>query len=426
MNRFFYSLLLYLLLPFTPIKLLWRGIKQVEYLQHWTERYGFFGTQYQQPIIWLHCVSVGETRAAAPLIHALLKQYPQYQILLTHSTPTGRETGHQLFGDKVLRAYLPYDTPCAVQRFLRHFQPKIGLLLETELWFNLIATCQHENIPLLLVNARLSERSAAGYAKLDKLVSHALKTLTWIAAQTVQDAQRLKSLGAPHVEVFGNLKFDVMPPENYQSLGQTLRDLLGSHRPIFLAASTRDGEETLILKAIQNIQTSQIPNLLTVIVPRHPQRFDEVASLLQSQAISYVRRSQIQTMINSDISVVLGDSMGEMFTYYAACDFAFIGGSLLDFGGQNLIEPASVGKPVLIGPHTFNFNEVTESAIQAGAAIRINDTLTLSDKIVFLYEHPIEQKKMQEAAIAFTRSSKGATQHTLELIERVLIDSKVG
>ena len=193
-----------------------------------------------------------------------------------------------------------------------------------------------------------------------------------------------------------------------------------------MAASTRDGEETLILKAIQNIQTSQIPNLLTVIVPRHPQRFDEVASLLQSQAISYVRRSQIQTMINSDISVVLGDSMGEMFTYYAACDFAFIGGSLLDFGGQNLIEPASVGKPVLIGPHTFNFNEVTESAIQAGAAIRINDTLTLSDKIVFLYEHPIEQKKMQEAAIAFTRSSKGATQHTLELIERVLIDSKVG
>jgi len=270
MNRTFYSILLTLLLPFTPIKLLWRGIRQPEYLQHVGERYGFYPALASQnaaskkPLIWLHCVSVGETRAAAPLVKELQHRYPQHQILLTHATPTGRVAGEQLFGDTVLRAYLPYDVPGAMRRFTTHFKPVLGALMETELWFNLIASCQAQQIPLLLVNARLSAKSATGYAKAGKLSREGLQSLTAIAAQTEQDAARLKQLGADNIEVTGNLKFDVLPPADAAELGHQLRTLLGRNRPVFLAASTREGEEATILQAVK---AAQVPNLLTVIVP---------------------------------------------------------------------------------------------------------------------------------------------------------------
>jgi len=369
MSRFFYSLLLYALLPFTPLKLLWRGMRQPEYRQHLAERYGFYKINPQQPVIWLHCVSLGETRAAAPLVQALMAQHPQHRILLTHATPTGREAGEQLFGDRVDRVYLPYDTPDAVARFLNHFRPTIGLLMETELWFNLIAGCRARDIPLLLVNARLSERSARGYGKVANLTGQGLRGLTAIAAQTEQDAERFRQLGAAQMTVCGNLKFDVQPPASANSAGAALRDLFGA-RPVFLAASTRDGEEALVLDAVQQLQ---IPGLLTVIVPRHPQRFDDVATLLQKLGLRFARKSSLTEPLPADTEVLLGDSMGEMFTYYAACDLAFIGGSLLPLGGQNLIEACAMGKPVLIGPHTFNFEQATEQAIAHGAALRVAD-----------------------------------------------------
>jgi len=434
MTRYVYTCLLYLLLPFTPLKLLWRARTQPEYLQHWRERYGFYRTKIQRPMIWLHCVSVGETRAAAPLIEALSHHYPRHRILITHTTPTGRATSEQLLGKQVESVYLPYDLPFAVNRFLNHFKPVIGILVETELWFNLIASCKQRQIPLLLVNARLSEKSARGYAKLGAVAQTGLQSLVAISAQTEQDALRLRSLGAGNagnlISVVGNIKFDVIPPDAAFSQGQQLRQQLGATRPLLLAASTRIGEEAMIIAAVT---AANIKDLLTVIVPRHPQRFDEVAALLQKNALSYVRRSSLADKdaitdqparhaseqlpaVNADVAFVLGDSMGEMFSYYAACDLAFIGGSLLPLGGQNLIEACAMGKPVLIGPYTFNFEQATELAISAGAAQRVQDTAELTAAIQTLFADAEKRQHMAAAALHFSEFSRGATLRTLVLI----------
>jgi 3-deoxy-D-manno-octulosonic-acid transferase len=410
MPRFLYTCLLYFVLPLVPFKLWWRGIKQPAYRQHWLERFGFYHVIPDKPIIWLHCVSVGETNAAMPLIKVLRQAYPTYQILLSHTTPTGRATSAHLLADDVLRVYLPYDVPFAVRRFLQHFKPHIGLLMETELWFNLIAACKKSNVPLLLMNARLSERSATGYAKLGTLARHGLSSLQAIGAQTLNDAKRLAALGATNINVTGNLKFDVKPPTDSKEKGGQLRQLLGDERPIFLAASTREGEEALILDAVQDLA------LLTVIVPRHPQRFDEVAHLLKQRKLAFVRRHMLTEPISTATQVVLGDSMGELYYYYAACDFTFIGGSLRDFGGQNLIEAAVMGKPILIGPHTFNFAEATNDAIEFGAAIRVHDVNDLRKQIQTFLQHRKQGEEMGKAAIAYSQSATGATQKMLIMI----------
>ena len=418
MNRFVYSVLLYLILPFVPLKLLWRGIKQPEYRQHWGERFGFYAAKVTKPVIWLHCVSVGETRAAEPLIKALQLQYPSHQILLTHGTPTGRDTSKALFGDLVTSVYLPYDLPFAVNGFLKHFKPSIGLLMETELWFNLIVACKQREIPLLLVNARLSESSANAYAKLGKLIREGLQNLSAIATQTADDAGRLQALGntlsAKNISVVGNLKFDVKPPADAVDKGLQLRRLLGKNRPIFLAASTREGEETLILDAVKDV------DLLTIIVPRHPQRFDAVEAIIQNSGLSYVRRSQLNEPLSKKVQVVLGDSMGELFTYYAACDFTFIGGSLLPLGGQNLIEAAAMGRPILIGEHTFNFADASNTAVTAGAAIRVKNSAELHEKLEYLLQNPSKQAKMRLAALQFNEASTGATIRLMQLITQYL------
>ncbi|MDH4285506.1 MAG: 3-deoxy-D-manno-octulosonic acid transferase, partial [Gallionellaceae bacterium] len=310
--RFFYTLTLWLLLPYALFHLLWRARKQPEYLLHIKERFGFYDVRSSKPVIWLHTVSVGETRAAASLVRHLRECYPQHQLLLTHTTPTGRTTSEQLYGGEVLRVYLPYDYPFAVRRFLRHFQPCAGVLLETEIWFNLIHFCQAASIPLLLLNARLSEKSATRYARYPKLAKFGLSKLTAVAAQTEDDAKRLTALGAPHVSVMGNLKFDIQPPPAMLELGKHLREQFGANRKVFLAASTREGEEALLLDALAPIN---IPQLLIVIVPRHPQRFDEAAALLTQRGIRFQRRSAEQA-VAADTQVILGDSMGEMFAYY--------------------------------------------------------------------------------------------------------------
>jgi 3-deoxy-D-manno-octulosonic-acid transferase len=416
MSRFLYTVLLCLLLPLVPLRLLWRSFRQPEYLHHLGERFGFFEAGPEKPVIWLHCVSVGETRAAAPLVELLLQRHPDHVVLLTHATPTGRAAGEQLFGGRVMRAYLPYDLPFAVGRFLNHFRPRVGLLMETELWFNLIHACKARGTPLLLVNARMSARSARGYARLGGLVADALQQLVAIAAQTEGDAQRLSALGARQMEVTGNLKFDVAPPADAASLGQALRQRLGLERQVFLAASTREGEEALVLDAVAG---AAIPGLLTVIVPRHPQRFDAVAALLQERGLRYCRRSAL-TDVAPDCAVLLGDSMGEMPVYYAACDLAFIGGSLLPFGGQNLIEACALGRPVLIGPHTFNFDEATAQAVGQGAAARVQDVSGLAAQIKELMGDEAARKRMGEAGLAFAAANRGAAQRTLALLEKFI------
>jgi 3-deoxy-D-manno-octulosonic-acid transferase len=414
MNRFVYSLILFLALPFVPLKLLWRGIKQPAYRSHWNERFGFYNVKISKPVIWLHCVSVGETRAAEPLVKALQLQYPNHQILLTHGTPTGREASEALFADSVQRVYLPYDVPFAVKHFLAHFQPNIGLILETELWFNLLAACKQRQIPVLLLNARLSEKSASGYAKLGKLATEGLQNLSAIAAQTTDDASRLQALGASNISVAGNLKFDVKPPADAVDKGLQLRKLFND-KPVFLAASTREGEEALILDAVKDLA------ILTLIVPRHPQRFDEVAALLKQRGIAFQRKSTLNnTSLQPNIDAVLGDSMGELFSYYAACDFTFIGGSLLAYGGQNLIEAAMMGKPILLGEHTFNFADASNNALAAGAALRVKDATELNKKIEFLLHNKSAIIAMQKAALTFSAASQGATVRMMQLISGFL------
>jgi 3-deoxy-D-manno-octulosonic-acid transferase len=416
-----YTTILFLLLPYVVFHLVWRARRQPEYLHHWGERFGRYRrVRPLRPVIWLHAVSVGETRAAAPLVKALQARYPEHQILLTHMTPTGREAGEQLFGTDVLRCYLPYDYPFAVRRFLAHFKPELGLLLETEVWPNLIQACRVANVPLCLVNARLSEKSARRYARFGKLTAASLRQMSAIAAQTEEDARRLEELGASNVSVMGNLKFDITPSAELLELGSRLLQRFGPERLIFLAASTREGEEEQILAAVKNLG---MPELLTVIVPRHPQRFDSVAQLLDQLGIPWQRRSAEQPL-GAATQVVLGDSMGEMFAYYAACDVAFIGGSLLPYGGQNLIEACAVGKPVIIGPHTYNFAEAAERAVEAGAAVRVASAEELARELRRLLHDPEQRRRMGQAGLEFSRQHQGATGKVMAILEVIASEAK--
>ena len=411
--RRLYTLAVYLLLPWALLRLLWRARRQPGYLRHVAERFGYYTAMPEAPLIWVHAVSVGETRAAEPLVRALQVKYPQHHILVTHMTPTGRETGEMLFGGRVARCYLPYDYPGAVARFLDHFRPVAGIVMETEIWPNLIRAGRARSIPLHLMNARLSEKSHAVYRRFGGLVRESLAGFAAVAEQSEEDARRLTALGASDVRVTGNVKFDVAPPPAQLELGRALRRDFGEARPVLLAASTREGEEALLLEALERIAA---PGLLTVIVPRHPQRFDEVARLLEDRRVRYQRRSASGPTAPGT-RVVLGDSMGEMFAYYAACDVAFIGGSLLPLGGQNLIEACAVGKPVLIGPSIYNFTEAVELAVQAGAAIQVADPAALAREAGRLLRDPAAARRMAQAALAFASAHRGATARVLELIK---------
>ena len=410
--RLLYSIALFLLLPWALLHLLLRARRQPAYLEHVAERFGFPECAAEPSLIWIHAVSVGETRAAEPLIDALRRSHPEHRILLTHTTPTGRQTGIELFGNDVLRCYLPYDFPFAVKRFLRHFRPQVGIMMETEIWPNLIAHCHRNDIPVYLVNARMSEKSMRGYLRLRSLTSAALRTLAGIAAQGGLDAERLAKLGAGAVDITGNIKFDREVPPQMLSLGDQFRDWCGT-RKVLLAASTREGEEALLLDMLEEINTAE---LLVVIVPRHPQRFDDLAALLGQRKWPFMRRSDNRS-VGTGIKVVLGDSMGELFAYYAACDIAFVGGSLRPSGGQNLLEACAIGRPVIVGPHTFNFEEVTNSAIAAGAAMRVRDERELGRAVQALLNDPDRRKHMSDAGKRFTELHRGATARTLELLK---------
>jgi 3-deoxy-D-manno-octulosonic-acid transferase len=412
--RVLYSLLVLLLLPWALLHLLWRARRQPDYLRHVGERFGFFRESIGLQVIWLHCVSVGETRAAEPIVKALRERHPGHRILLTHVTPTGRETGEALFGDDVSRAYLPYDFPLAVGAFLRHFRPAAGIVLETEIWPNLVEHARRRNVPMYLVNARMSEKSARGYARFSALTRPALRGFARVAAQTEGDAARLATLGAEGVRVTGNVKFDRAAPPEAMALGADLRRMFGEQRRVFLAASTREGEEAVILDALARASLPE--DTVTVIVPRHPQRFEEVAALFGRRGLRFRRRSE-NFAPAGDIRLVLGDSMGEMFAYYAACDVAFIGGSLLPLGGQNLLEACAVGRPVLVGPHTFNFEEATRGAIEAGAALRVGSADELAATLAQLLPNGMRRAEMSEAGRRFMERHRGATERTLALIK---------
>lgn len=418
MARLVYSLVFYLAQPLVWLRLMLRGRRQSEYRQHLGERYGFYRPAPSRPLLWLHAVSVGETRAAEPLIESLLAAHPRHALLLTHMTPTGRATGRMFVErhpGRVFQVYLPYDLPDAVARFLDHFRPEIGVFMETEIWPNLVAAAKARAIPLALVNARLSEKSRRGYRRFAALTAPAFAALDLVAAQTADDAERLQSVGARAPQVTGNLKFDVTPDPAQLAHGLNWRAEIGG-RPVWLAASTRDGEEALILDAFARVA---LPNALLILVPRHPQRFDEVAALVAGRGLTLKRRS-LEEFPDIGTRVWLGDSMGEMASYYAAADIALIGGSLLPFGGQNLIEAAACGCPVIVGPHTFNFAQAADDAAACGAALRITGSGELAGAVAGVLAHPELRANMQESAIAFSRSHQGATARTMALLETLV------
>ncbi|MES2900423.1 MAG: lipid IV(A) 3-deoxy-D-manno-octulosonic acid transferase [Pseudomonadota bacterium] len=420
MIRALYSLLWCLGMPLVLARLWWRGRKEPGYRAHWGERLGFYGAPAAaRPTLWVHAVSVGETRAAEPLVDALLAAWPDSRIVLTHMTPTGRATGRALFarhGARLVQAYLPYDLAPLVRRFIRHFNPRVCILMETEVWPNLIAACTPQ-VPVTLVNARLSERSLRRGHRFGSLLSDAARAITLVAAQTEADALRIRAMGAPRVEVTGSIKFDVQVPTAALDTGAWLRQRSGA-RAVVLCASTRDGEEVLILDAWAQ-RPAALDSTLLAIVPRHPQRFDEVAALAQARGLSVQRRSQLGT---DDITaqVLLGDSMGEMFAYYAACDLAFIGGSLLPLGGQNLIEACALGKPVLIGPHTFNFALITEEAIAAGGACCVTSAQELLEQAARLLGDSAQRSAMGERASRFASHHRGATLRTVGMLRHLI------
>ena len=407
-----YEVLWRLALPLALLRLWWRGLKEPAYRLHVAERLGRYPARPDaRPVIWIHAVSVGETRAAAPLVAAYRDSHPDHLVVLTHMTAAGRETGRALFGEHVLQAYFPYDTASGCARFLDWCRPRFGLLMETELWPNMILRAAQRGIPVFLVNARMSEKSARGYARIAGISRHMLRALAGVAAQTAADAERLTRLGATAVAVTGNVKFDLSVPDTSVLRGRVLRRLFGEGRPVLVAGSTRDGEEALLLAALER---APLPaDALLVIVPRHPQRFDAVAELLARRGLPFVRRSAAQP-VPPGTAIVLGDTMGEMLAYYAAADVAFIGGSLLPLGGQNLIEPLAVGTPVLIGRSTFNFAEAARDALARGAARQGADADAIVAAAAELLGDPELRERMRAAGRELLAAHRGATRRTLD------------
>ncbi|WP_454752329.1 lipid IV(A) 3-deoxy-D-manno-octulosonic acid transferase [Cupriavidus necator] len=427
MLRLIYSLLWLAVLPLALLRLAWRARKEPGYVQHVGERLGVYGNLPRKgPWLWVHAVSVGETRAAQPLIEALLGAYPHHRLLLTHMTPTGRQTGAQLFGKepRILQCYLPYDLPWLVGRFMRYFRPEAGVLMETEVWPNVVHGARKAGVPLYLVNARLSPRSFRRTARFGRAAASMYRDFAGVLAQTAGDAERFRALGVPAVQITGNLKFDMQPAPAGVALGERLRKAFGA-RKVLAAASTREGEEPLLLDAFARWQAlaGDVPRPAFLLIPRHPQRFDEVAAMAARAGFSVERRSaldldKVQAPITADI--VLGDSMGEMAMYFAASHLAFIGGSLMPLGGQNLIEACAVGTPVLIGPHTFNFAQATEDAIAAGACLRVGNADELVRTAAGVLAEPARLADMRAHAQTFAGLHRGATVRTLAALAPAL------
>lgn len=412
--RALYSLLLWLATPLIAGRLWLRSLREPGYSRHLQERLGRHAGRIDRPVIWVHAVSVGEVRASAPLVRALQKSYPGHLLLVTCMTATGREAIDQVFGPDVLAAFLPYDFRFAVRRFLRHFRPRIGVLMETEIWINLLAECRAAKVPVLLANGRMSQRSARRYQRLAALTRPAFESLAAVCAQSEADANRFAALGAHRVQVAGNLKFDVEPDAELASAGADLRKSLAG-RKVLVLASTREGEEKLLLQALSNRLDD---GLLVVLVPRHPQRFDEVDGLISAAGWAHARRSRGGAL--EGVQVLLGDTMGEMSFYYGAADVAVIGGSLLPFGGQNPIEASAVGVPVVIGPHMENFSEVARLALESGAALQAADAAGAIEAAFALLADPARRAAMGAAGKVLCAGHRGATVRHMDAARELL------
>ncbi len=415
-----YTALLYLLQPFIWLRLWLRGRKAPAYRKRWAERYGFCRGKVEPNGILLHSVSVGETLAAIPLVRALRHRYPDLPIVVTTMTPTGSERASSAFGNDVHHVYLPYDLPGALNRFLNTVKPRLVIIMETELWPNLITQLHARRIPLVIANARLSERSARGYQKVGKLMQRLLQRITLLAAQNQEDAERFVSLGLKrsHLAVTGSLKFDISVTPELAARAVTLRRQWAPHRPVWIATSTHDGEESIILQAHRKL-LERFPTLLLILVPRHPERFETARALVEKQGFSWIMRSSGEVPA-ATVQVVIGDSMGELMMLYGIADLAFVGGSLVERGGHNPLEPAAHAIPVLMGPHTFNFKDICARLQQADGLITVTDADALTHEISTLLTDEDYRLYYGRHAVEVLHQNQGALQQLLRLLEPYL------
>lgn len=418
MTRTLYSIVFTLCMPLVLLRLLYRAVRAPAYAKRWSERFAL-GGDVRQGGIWVHAVSVGESIAAAPMVRELMQRHPELPITITCMTPTGSEQIRKLFGGQVGHAYLPYDLPWLQRRLLRKLKPRVGIIMETELWPNLVAECEQAGVPLVLANARLSERSAKGYQRVSWLVRPMFSALDWVAVQSRAEALRFVSLGVDKaaMTVTGSIKFDFRPPAELLHQASSLRAAWGE-RPVWIAASTHAGEDEQVLRAHQKL-LRHVPDALLILVPRHPERFDSVARLVSDAGLTLVRRSRNGVPAAAD-QVLLGDSMGELVMFYACADVAFVGGSLVPNGGHNYLEPAALGLPVLSGPHRFNFTEISDLLQGAGALQLVSDAEQLADSVQALLQNASQRQQAGNAGKAVVEANQGALELLLQGIEQRL------
>ena len=401
-------------------RLIWRSFKSPNYRKRIIERFAYFKLPVFSSSIWIHAVSLGETIAVASLVKKLQTDYPNNKIIITNTTPTGSERVKALFADSVFNVYAPYDSPGIVKRFLSKVKPKLLIIVETELWPNYLYYCRKQGIPTILFNGRLSDRSAKRYLKVKSLAQMMMNDITQIIAQTELDANNFKKMGAlpSKIAVTGSVKFDLLIPDAVYMKGLELRTMLGTERPIWMAASTHEGEETQILEAHAQI-LKFVPRALLILVPRHPDRFSQVATLAKESGFKMVRRS-LNELCEADTSVYLGDTMGEMLLLYATCDVAFVGGSFVSVGGHNMLEPAALKKPVLSGPCVVNFLVISDLLIQAGGMKLLDNPKALAEEVIHLFQNPEQAKLMGERAFELVKNNRGSLDKQFGIIEDYL------
>lgn len=418
--RLLYILLAYLLTPIAGGILLWRGLRDRSYWDNFRERFGFGARIQGERSIWVHAVSVGEVQASIALVQELQRRHPDLPIVLTTVTTTGAQRARAVFKNQVSVRFIPYDLPDAVWRFFNRVRPRIAIILETELWPNLYAECGRRRIPLVLASARISPRSVGRYRMLAALFRETLSHGIMIGAQSEGDAERFRSIGASaaRTHVTGNIKFDLTLPAGVREQGRALRQLLAAHRPVWVAGSTHPGEEEQVLEAHRQLRAAGVDALL-ILVPRHPNRFDEVAQLLTREGLPFVRRSA-GTIADAGTQVLLGDSLGELVMFYAAGDVAFVAGSLVPIGGHNLLEPAALGLPILTGPHNFNSADIAELLISSGAAEVVQDSSALAQALERLLANPALRAQRGAVALETLDRNRGALGRLLNLLEPVI------